>query len=364
MNRLPGDADADLDHPLDGFIDNVALVARLESYRERWDLPVREGATVMRVEPASDGPGYRVHVDGVPGELIDCRSVVVASGIQNVPRIPPIATSLPGTLTQIPALTYRQPDQLAPGAVLVVGGGQTGGQIVEDLLAAGRKVYWSVSRVTRLPRRYRGRDILDWLATMGFFEATTEAVTDPVVRAAAMPIISGVGRYGHTLSLQWLESRGARLIGRITGVAGEALLLDDSVAECIRFADARSAEVCRQIDDAAQARGEALPPHELDAADVPHADPDSVSTPSRLSLDSASITTVIWATGVTGDFSYLPDEATTAAGEPAHDKGVSPLAGLYFVGLPWLTHRGSGIVHGIASDAGSIAGRVAERAAA
>lgn len=361
MNRLPGDIDAEIGEPRDGFITHHALVDRLESYVRRWDLPVQEGVSVTKVEQAPDLTGFRIHVEGTFGDSIECRSVVVASGIQNVPRIPPIANSMPRLVSQLPALGYRVADDLAPGAVLVVGGGQTGGQVVEDLLAAGRSVYWSVSRVTRVPRRYRGRDILEWLVDAGFYEAPVESVTDPAARRAPMPIISGVGRHGHTLSLQWLARRGARLLGRITDIDGTVLHLDDSVPECIRFGDRRSAEVCAQIDEGILAVGHPLPPLEPDEADEPAPDPDALETPDRLDLAEAGIGTVIWATGVTGDFSYLPQEATTADGVPDHDHGAGGLDGLYFIGLPWQTRRGSGIINGIAPDAETTAERVRAR---
>ena len=357
MNRLPGDVDEDLGEPADGFIDHHSLVARLERYVVRWDLPVRTGVNVTRVERTSAG-GYRVHVEGaLPGPL-ECDALVVASGIQNVPRIPPLSSQLPDGIDQLPALEYRDAARLAPGAVLVIGGGQTGGQVVEDLLLAGREVYWSVSKVTRVPRRYRGRDILLWLAGAGFFKATADEVTDPAERAATMPIISGVGRYGHTLSLQWLAAKGARLLGRITDVEGHVLTLDDSVPACISFADERSAQVRAQIDEGIRAAGIPLPALEADPADEPAPDPGAVDWPTTLDLQAAGVGSVIFATGVRGDYSFLPAEATTSDGLPLHDHGVGTIPGLWFIGLPWLTCRGSGIIHGIVSDAEAIAGGV------
>ncbi len=161
---------------------------------------------------------------------------------------------MPSSLLQLSALAYRRADQLPPGSVLVVGGGQTGGQIVEDLLGAGREVYWSVSAVARMPRRYRGREIMEWLVDAGFFAAPLESIEEPAQLRAAQPIISGVGRYGHTLSLQWLAGKGATLLGRVTSVDGSVLSLDNSVASCIRYADGRSQEVRAQIDRGISAR--------------------------------------------------------------------------------------------------------------
>ncbi len=360
MNRMPGEGDADLAEPLDGFIDHEQLVERLGRYAETWRLPVREGTGVRQVEHDEQTGGFRIHTTGDARVRIDCRSVIVATGSQNVPRLPAISAAMPLSVLQLPALDYRRAGDLPRGGVIVVGGGQTGGQIVEDLLAAGREVYWSVSAVTRLPRRYRGRDILDWLLQAGFFEVPVESVTDPAELRATMPIISGVGRYGHTLSLQWLAGKGAHLIGRITDVDGAVLSLDNSVEACIRFADERSREVTGQIDKGITARGLDLPPHGPDEADQPFTDFAHLRSPERLDLGAAGVGTIIWATGVTGDYRFLPATATTA-GLPRHTRGQAELEGLEFIGLPWLTRRGSGIINGIVKDSELVAERVAQR---
>lgn len=360
INRLPGDEEADLDEPLDGFATHLDLVSRLERYASRWDLPVREETAVARVERTADD-GYRVHLADDAGPPIECRSVVVASGGQNVPRTPPIASAMPTSIVQLSAIGYRDAASLPPGAVIVVGAGQSGGQIVEDLLGAGREVYWSVSAVPRVPRRYRGRDIFEWLEGAGFFGATTESIEDPAELVAKMPIVSGVGRYGHTLSLQWLAAKGARLIGRITRVDGTALSLDDSVEACVRFGDERSAGVHDLIDEGLSRAGMPLPPNEPDEADEPSTDLTALDPPSTLDLARADVSTIVWATGVTGDFDYLPEGATTD-GRPRHVRGASELDGLDFIGLPWLTRRGSGIIHGIAGDAELLGRRIEGRA--
>lgn len=371
MNGLPGDEEADLGAPLDGFMATDGWVARLDAYAARWELPIHEGVSVTAVEPVAGAGRWLVHVEravgvgraGASTDLIEARSVVVASGIQNVPRIPAAAAELPPSVAQLHSLDYRRPADLPPGALLVVGSGQTGGQIVEDLLAAGRPVYLSPSRVPRVPRRHRGRDCLEWLVRAGFLEVAVEALPDPAMRFDRQPIISGLGRYGHTVSLQWLASRGAVLVGRIRAVEGGALLLDDTVADCIRFGDERSAEASRQMDAGIQRAGLPLPPLEDDPADEPHPDPDSVHSPERLDLATAGIGTVVWATGVGGSFDWLPAGLLDAAGEPIHDRGVAPVPGLFYLGFPWLTRRGSGVIHGVDADAALIAGHITRRAA-
>ena len=359
LNRLPGDEDADVTHgePGDGFMRAGTLVDRLRAYAARWDLPVREGVTVADVHRAEAG-GYRVTVEGALDQPIGVDAIVVASGGQNVPRFPPLADAFPEHVRRLSALDYRAPDQLAPGAVLVVGGGQSGGQIVEDLLAAGREVYWSVSQVARIPRRYRGREIMEWLAGSGFFEHTEHDIPDPLERAATLPIISGVGRHGHSLSIQWLAGKGARLLGRIVDIRGPVVQLDDSVAACVRFADEASAEVHHKIDAGIRAAGRELPPNEPDPADDPAPATGAFKSPDVLDLESAGVRTVICATGVGGDFRYLPDEALREDGSPAQHHGRSAAPGIFHVSMPWQSCRGSAIIRGVARDASQTAGAV------
>jgi len=358
-NRLPGDADADVLQPVDAFHSAATFADRLAAYAARWGLPVRPGTPVTSVDPV-DG-GFEVGVGGTDGERVFARSVVVASGIQNVPRVPPIAAALPAWLTQVPALAYRDPASLPEGAVLVVGGGQTGGQIVEDLLVGGRRVYWAPSKVPRMPRRYRGRDIFEWLTAIGFWDVRPDQLPDPAMLRVRQPLISGVGRLGHTLSFQWLAARGATLVGRIRAVEADTVVLDDTVGACIRYADTVSAEIAGMIDASLQRAGAALPGREDDPADEPHPDPEAVRTPARLDLAALGIRTVIWATGVRGDFGWLPSRLLDADGAPVHQEGRSPVPGLFVLGFPWLTRRGSGIIHGVAADAQVIADAVVAR---
>ena len=166
MNRLPGDDDAAVGEPADGFWTHLEFARRLDRIRSSV-APARPRTLAGLAGPNASVEGFRVDVDDASGTSFETQSVVVASGVQNIPTIPPIATSMPPELVEIPALDYRDPGALPPGAVLVVGSGQTGGQIAEDLLEAGRTVYLSASRVARMRRRYRGRDIFEWLIPVG-----------------------------------------------------------------------------------------------------------------------------------------------------------------------------------------------------
>lgn len=365
MNRLPGEADAPPE-PRDAFQTASAFADRLADYAARHRLPVRERATVTRVEPAGDGLAIDL-VDGATGSpsRIAARSVIVASGIQNVGRSPAAAADLPAWVTQLHSLDYRRPGDLPDGGVLVVGAGQTGGQLVDDLLDAGRRVAWSVSMVPRCPRRYAGRDMLEWLVRAGFYDLPLEQLPDPALRSLRQPLISGTGELGHTISLQSLAERGAALVGRIAAVEGDDLAFDDSVAACVRFGDEWAAKLRAVAERAIAAAGEAAPgdgdPAARDAADLDAADPDAFRSPARLDLRSSGISTVIWATGVGGAFGWLPAAALGSDGAPVHEAGSTPVPGLFVIGFPWLTNRGSGIIYGAGGDARRIAERVAAR---
>jgi len=362
MSRLPGGG-ADPGPP-DGFVPRDAWIAHLDDYARRSGLPVRTGVQVTSLEVRPDG-SFEVRVGGPRPETFVARCVVVASGAQREPRIPALATGLPAGVAQVHTAAYRNAGLLPAGAVLVVGSAQSGGQVAEDLLDAGRAVCLSTSRVARLRRRTRGRDTLEWLVPAGFFDQPAAALADPALRFAAQPITSGVGRLGHTLSLQWLQERGARLLGRLRGAEGGRLMFDDNLGANIRFADEQSAAANRQIAEALAGRGldATLPPLEDDPADRPHPAPETIHAPTTLDLERAAVGTVIWATGVSGRFDWLPPDLLDERGLPFHEDGAMHLPGLFVVGLPWLRNRGSGIVYGMDRDAAAIVDRITERLA-
>ena len=309
---------------------------------------MRTGVTVTRVEPLGPpGGGFRVSMQGAdgPDESIT-RAVVVAGGIQNVPRVPSIAAAFPPGLVQLTTADYRWPSDLPAGAVLVVGGAQSGVQIAEDLLAAGRTVYLCTSRVGRLRRRYRGRDMIARLFDAGFYDVTPAQLPDPAMRSWPVPQTSGVGPLGHTVSLQGLADQGVILLGRPIGVSGDRLELDDTVGANVAFGDGVSRDLKALVDDHLRRAGATLPPVEPDPADDPHPDPARIRAPDHLDLDRAGITSVVWACGFGGAFGYLPAEAVDASGIPLHVDGMAPLAGLGYVGFPWLSKRKSGIIPG------------------
>lgn len=355
MNRLPG-ATEDVG-PADGFAAGAAWVEHLEAHAARAQLPVRPAVEVTGLRRELDGTfALDVAVAG-SGETLQARAVVVASGVQHVPRIPAIAAALPSDVLQLHTSRYRNPAALPAGAVLVVGAAQSGGQVVEDLMDAGRIVHLATSRVARFRRRMYGRDILEWLVPAGFFDATPASLPDPAMQLEPQPLISGVGRHGHTLSFQWLESLGARLHGRLASIEGGRLTFQDDLAANIRHADARSQEATRQVTAGLVEAGlrASLPPLEDDPADAPHPDPDAERPPRTLDLVDAGIATVIWATGFVPRTPWLPPDALDERGALRTAAGAASIPGLFEIGSPWLRTRGSGIVYGVDRDAAALA---------
>jgi putative flavoprotein involved in K+ transport len=331
-NRVPGRF---LDGPADSFVTGGALVAAFERLAAR--LPVVEGAEVFSAERS----GSRWRIDTSRGPLL-ADAVVAASGFQNVPRRPAYATSLPSEVTQLHAADYRRPGEVE-GGVLVVGGGQSGVQIAEDLLNAGKRVYVSTSRVGRLPRRYRGRDSYEWMRDNGQLDLLRHEA-DPATIGATPPQVSG----SRTLSYQHLAARGATLLGRAVGYDGYRFELARDVGENVRFADDVSARLRASWDK----RAELLrAPAHADPADeaAPHL--YDAGGPDGLDLRAAGISTVIWATGFTPSTGWLPAGALDERHQPQ-------LPGLHVIGAPWLTHRSSANLYGMATDAEALASRV------
>jgi putative flavoprotein involved in K+ transport len=361
MNVLPGLAYDGLEP--DGFWSRDEYVRYLRSYVDHWHLPVRTGITVVSVEQAKGGEGFivRTRAGGQAEESVTSRSIVIASGMLQTPKVPAVGSRMPHGITQLHTAEYRNAAALLPGAVLVVGSGQSGTQIAEELLSAGRTVYLSTSRVGRVPRRYRGRDILEWWIDMKFLDVTYASLEDKSISRAPQPQASGIGRYGHTVSLQHLARQGAVILGRLLDVnAGTVVLGDDATAN-VRFADGFSLRQKDGIDAYLTQAGITRPPLEDDPADVPDPQAACVSPLRLLDLGEAKVSTIIWATGLGGDLGWIRLPVFDAEGKPLHQQGVAPVRGLYFAGFPWLRSRKSGIIYGIKEDAQYIAAAIGEQ---
>ena len=350
MTRLPGCALA----PGSGrdFLPRHSVVAMLEQFGR--GLPVRTGVEVISAD--AEDHGYELVTTA--GRYA-ARAVVIASGGQRCPVIPPLASRLPAGVHQYDAGRYRSPAALPPGVVLVVGSGQSGVQIADELAAAGRDVLLATSRVPRVPRRYRGRDVHEWTVELGLYDQPTEAVTDPAQFSEPHPMLSGA-RGGHTLSYQQLAGDGVRLLGRLADIDDQRLRFGPELPGHIEYADRRAAQFRHMVDDYVARTGITAPEPDTDPAERPQPGPGT--SPETLSLRAERITTVIWCTGFGPDTGWLRVPVLGSDGSPAHRRGITALPGLYVAGYPWLSNRGSGILYGVAADATRIAQHIASGA--
>ena len=336
------------DHPYDGddphgFMVKDQIIAWMERFRAAFSPPLREGVTVQEVTPRSGG-GYRVRTDR--GALSADR-VIMAVSVYHQPKVPPCADALPDHLTQLDASAYRNPDALPEGPVLVVGTGQSGCQIAEDLHLAGRRVHLAVGPAPRVSRFYRGRDVVDWLDDMGHYRIPVqEHLTEEQVRAKANHYVTGRDG-GRDIDLRRFALEGMRLHGRLENIASGHARFGDDLTNNLDQADATNARIKKSIDDHIARQGIEAP------AEAPY---EPVWEPPRdaereLDLEAEGIAAVIWCIGYAPDFSWIDAPAFDASGYPKHRRGVTASPGLYFLGLPWLHTWGSGRIYAIAEDA-------------
>ena len=349
MNRLPGERDEAW--PPGAFSTRDAFVAKLDRYVGALGLPVCEGVEVEAVRRESDG--YAVETSS--GSL-RATNVVVAGGAQNVPRIPALAERVPAAFEQLHSSDYRRPEDVLPGGVLVIGSAQSGAQIAEELLDAGRRVYLATSRLGRMPRRYRGRDVAEWWREMGWFDVPPSEV-EPAVRRTSQALVSGT-KGGHTISLQGLARKGALLLGRLSGFGERRAHFAGDLSVNLTAGDRGAQRIRRRIDAHIARAGAYAPVDEPDPSERPLREIWDITS---LDLRAEGISTVIWATGFRGDFSWLHMPLRDARGMPFHNGVTLPAPGLYAVGLPWLTRRSSGIVRGMVIDAAEVTSRIAAR---
>lgn len=330
----------------DGFLPRDEIVRYLENYAASFSAPVRLGINVTAVDRAE--MGYRVSSD--QGEFL-ARNVVIAVGIFQQPRIPAYAANLPASLLQMHSGEYRNPAALPPGAVLVVGSAQSGAQIAEELYQSGRKVYLSLGgSAGRAPRRYRGRDITEWLFQAGFFDLTYEQIPAPKTRLSGNPQISGKAG-GHTLNLHQFARDGVTLLGHITGAQGGRLSFAEDHKDSLAKIDAFEGRILKMVDTYIEKQGIDAPEESLPQL----RDGFDTKIITELDLEAHNITSLIWAIGYVYDFQWIHLPVLDAEGFPVHQQGVTAFPGLYFIGLPWQTRRKSNLLLGIGDDAAVIA---------
>jgi putative flavoprotein involved in K+ transport len=336
----------------DGYMNKAELIAYFEDYAARCrQAELRLGVQVRSVE--LDYGGYRVKADGTEWWA---DNVIIATGMFQRTKMPGFAVSLPPDLAQIPSGQYRSPQALAPGAVLVVGSGQSGCQIADDLYRAGRKVYLSAGNAGRAPRRYRGRDIFYWLIKNGYMEFTADKLPSPLARFAGAPHLTGRDG-GRSLNLHQFYRDGVTLLGHLRGFEDGRLLLAPDLAENLARTDQFEANLLQQID-ALIARSGIDAPQE----DIPILQ-DGYSSPSitELDLKMSGISSIIWASGHTYDYSLVKLDVFDPTGYPLTQRCATRYPGLYFLGQPWLTARKSGFLIGVGQDAAWVAEQISAR---
>ncbi|MDD5370457.1 MAG: NAD(P)-binding domain-containing protein [Anaerolineaceae bacterium] len=332
-----------------GFLPREEIVAAFDQHIHRNRFPIRCNTRVTAVDLQPNG--YRVETS--QGTL-DARNVVIATGLFQTPRIPPWAAGIPPDIFQVSSNQYRNPDALPEGAVLVIGSGQSGCQIAEELYQAGRVVYLSVGAAPRIPRRYRGKDAVEWLKLLGFFERTPAMLKSPAERFMGTPQLSGKGG-GRSLNLHVFAREGVRLLGHFVDAQGYRARFAPDLKESLAKTDGIEKEMIASIDRAIQAHGIDAP-----AEEVPqYTDGYQVPPIEQLDLKAAGISTLLWACGFRFDYSIVHLPVVDEAGFPIQNHGITRYPGLYFVGLPWLYKFKSGLLMGVGEDAQFIAQQIA-----
>jgi len=350
------DARYDGDDP-DGFMPRDELIHRVAGYAEQIAAPVVLDVGVDRLRPTSDGSGFDVETTQGP---LRAREVIVATGGFHRPNIPPIADGLPKRVLSLHSSAYRREGDLPPGAILVVGTGQTGCQLVEELRDAGRAVYLSGGAAGRVPRIYRGRDIFVWLADLGLHGErlgtalpNVRTLPDPRRRLAPNPQLSG-HKGGHDIDLRQMALDGTTLLGRLTGIDGERVTFAPDLHANLAFADGFFEERFRKVCDGyVEAAGLDCPPAEPTA--VTTYEPPVIET---LDLHRAGIGTVLWTSGYRQSLGWIEPAITDDMGFARQDRGVSELPGLFFIGSLWQWDQTSATLFGVGRDAAILAQRM------
>ena len=345
--RLPGHPYTGTDP--DGFMVRDDIVRYLEEYVAAFQPPLVEGVSVTRLRRSASGV---FDVTTTAGEFT-ADQVVVATGPYHTPKRPRMAERLPSGVEQFHSSGYRNPAQLPDGAVLVVGTGQSGCQIAEDLHLAGRQVHLAVGSAPRVARFYRGRDCVAWLDEMGHYRKSIDGFGDAdAVRLRVNHYVTGRDG-GRDIDLRAFARDGMRLYGRLTEVEGPVLEFADDLKTNLDHADA-VAESIKDAIDAHIAAGDVQAPTE--ARYRPVWEPDE--QPGTLDLAEAGITSVVWATGFTRDHRWVEIPAFDGRGYPMHWRGVGSVPGLYFLGLPWQHTWGSGRFEAVGRDAEFLADHI------
>ncbi len=333
----------------DAFPSKESVTSYFEQFAEQMNVPIRCGVEVLSVEKTADESGFFVETSK---GSIHARSVVAATGPFQKPSIPPLVPEQDG-LTQMHSTAYRNPEQLSQGAVLVVGAGSSGAQIAEELVTSGRDVYLSVGRHGRPARSYRGKDFVWWHGALGRWQLKA-----PPAGAEHVTIAVSGANGGNTVDFRRFAANGMSLVGITQSFENGVLRFAPDLAENIAKGDEDYLLMLDEADAYIACEGLDFP-EEPEAREI-GPKPDCVRNPIlELDLAKAGITTIIWATGFEQNFDWLKVDAFDAQGKPNHEKGVSSEPGVYFLGLPWLSMRGSSFIWGVWLDAEYLGAHIA-----
>ncbi len=334
-----------------GFMRKAEIVRYIEDYAQSFSPPVKENVEVFKVSKLTDRFGLETSIGYFTAD-----QVVIASGSYHAPRLPGFATQLPGHVLQLHSSEYKNSQSLPPGEILVVGTGQSGCQIAEDLHLDGRSVHLCVGSAPRSPRLYRGKDVVDWLEQMGYYDIPfDEHPQKETIRHKTNHYVTGRDN-GREIDLRRFYLEGMKLYGSLKEISGSQLEFKDNLKANLDQADAVAESIKRSIDVFIENKQIEAP---LENPYQPVWEP----TQEILSLDyeRANLSAVIWCTGFLSNFSWVDVPVFDEKSYPEHDRGVTKVSGLYFLGLPWLHTWGSGRFSGIAQDAIYLANRIAEK---
>lgn len=342
--RLPGAEYNGEDR--DGFLNRDQVVAIFKGYAEKFGLPLRTNTRVDAIEAGADG----CFIVRTQDAVYEARNVVVATGLFQAPKQPAFASCVPPGIAQLHSGSYRNPSQLPEGGVLVVGSSQSGCQIAQELHQSGRPVTLCVSAAGRIPRRYRGKDIMEWAALLGISDRTVDMLPSPKAKFAANPHMAGKSD-GGSINLHQFAREGIQLVGRLQDVQGGKALLAPDLHENLAKADKFEADMLQNIDAYIAKAGLDQPEEQLPQ----RKDGYAVALTRELDLEASGIRSIIWAIGYSFDFSMVRFPIFDEDGYPIQKRGVTAQPGLYFVGLPWLYKQKSGLLGGVGEDAVHIA---------
>lgn len=347
--KLPGGCYAGSDP--DGFMPKDEIVKTFSDYVKKNNLPVKFGCEVKEV--VSDPLGFRILTNE---ETYTAANVVIATGLFQFPRHHEMSKHLAGDILQMHSGAYRNSSELPEGAVLVVGSSQSGCQIADELNTLGRNVYLCVGYHDRAPRRYRGKDIFEWMHLAGIAEQTTASLASPKMRFSSNPIMAG-RKNGGSLNVHQLARNGVSLLGSLKGINGRVITIETNLHENLLGTDQRESDLLSKVDSLIKLKGLDSPEETIQKLDDGYA----CALIDELNLDDAQIKTVIWATGYDFSFDIVKFPVFDEDRYPIQQRGVTEHPGLYFIGLPWLYNKSSGLLSGVGKDAENVAMHIKAR---